>query len=200
LVRCSSNMHLYVPFFLVSLIEHLLDVVCTWKEFHRPIVLSQSWANCDWDLTKFQNGNGFKLSPITLLTFSSNMSLLFNIRIIVVFSKYFMLHISSNKSRASTNRFCLWSSNNTVSYLLIKIKNVARLMGTELIWAYADIAATKMTQVTSSKKWIHFFLSFRWPPTSNIWKIFPLISNIFCTTPIVLARVLNICSTVGTYP
>ncbi len=34
--------------------------------------------------------------------------------------------------------------------------------------SYALRAAMKMIQVTPSKQWIHFFLSERWPPTSNI--------------------------------
>ena len=34
-------------------------------------------------------------------------------------------------------------------------------------WSYSLIATQKMIAVTSSKQWIHFFRSDRWPPTSN---------------------------------
>lgn len=34
-------------------------------------------------------------------------------------------------------------------------------------WSYSDIATQNIIAVTSSKQWIHFFLSDRWPPTSN---------------------------------
>ena len=34
-------------------------------------------------------------------------------------------------------------------------------------WSYSDMATQKMIAVTSSKQWIHFFRSERWPPTSN---------------------------------
>lgn len=34
-------------------------------------------------------------------------------------------------------------------------------------WSYSDIATQNMIAVTSSKQWIHFFRSDRWPPTSN---------------------------------
>ena len=34
-------------------------------------------------------------------------------------------------------------------------------------WSYSDMATQKMIAVTSSKQWIHFFLSDRCPPTSN---------------------------------
>ena len=34
-------------------------------------------------------------------------------------------------------------------------------------WSYSDMATQKMMAVTSSKQWIHFFRSERWPPTSN---------------------------------
>ena len=34
-------------------------------------------------------------------------------------------------------------------------------------WSYSDMATQKMMAVTSSKQWIHFLRSDRWPPTSN---------------------------------
>ena len=34
--------------------------------------------------------------------------------------------------------------------------------------SYALSATQKIMAVTPSKQWIHFFLSDRWPPTSNI--------------------------------
>jgi hypothetical protein len=39
-------------------------------------------------------------------------------------------------------------------------------------WSYSDMATQNIIAVTSSKQWIHFFLSDRWPPTSNNLKIY----------------------------
>ena len=47
-------------------------------------------------------------------------------------------------------------------------------------WSYSDMATQKMMAVTSSKQWIHFLRSDRWPPTSKSLKrkkLVPLFSG-----------------------
>lgn len=82
-------------------------------------------------------------------------------------------------------------------------------------WSYSDMATQKMMAVTSSKQWIHFFLSDLWPPTSNnlqrswveirknSWrthlKLRFLNVKWTSTIPVVLTRVRRISCSVGWY-
>ena len=66
-------------------------------------------------------------------------------------------------------------------------------------WSYSDIATQNMMAVTSSKQWIHFFLSDRWPATSNTLKFKFLNEKWTWATPVVLTRVLKISCSVGWY-
>jgi len=55
------------------------------------------------------------------------------------------------------------------------IKNKAKFTiswSSASVRSYSLMATIKMMAVTPSKQWIHFFLSDRWPPTSNILKAY----------------------------
>ena len=56
--------------------------------------------------------------------------------------------------------------NTSVLQLLI-LKRLTVVSSSCKTWSYSDIATQKMMAVTSSKQWIHFLRSERWPPTSN---------------------------------
>lgn len=81
-------------------------------------------------------------------TFFSKRSFLFKKRIRLVCWNHFELLICAKSSSASSRRFFVSSSNKT--------------------WSNSDSDATKTTALTLSKQWIHFRLSLRWPPTSNL--------------------------------
>ena len=55
---------------------------------------------------------------------------------------------------------------------LMEMRNEAKpltwLLSSRSTWSYSLSATQKMMDVTSSKQWIHFFRSLRWPPTSNM--------------------------------
>ena len=70
------------------------------------------------------------------------------------------------------------TANNTDSnstHMYDVIKNKAKLTiswSSASVRSYSLMATIKMMAVTPSKQWIHFFLSDRWPPTSNILKAY----------------------------
>mmetsp|Transcript_13730 Transcript_13730/g.52290 ORF Transcript_13730/g.52290 Transcript_13730/m.52290 type:complete len:211 (-) Transcript_13730:341-973(-) len=116
----------------------------------------------------------------TLRIFSEKRSCLLRKSIMAVLSNQRELAISSNRSRASSNRFLVESSFST--------------------WSYSDREATKSTAVTSSKQWIHFLRSFCCPPTSNMTNLLPSISNSSSTIPSVFTRSRSMSSVVAVYP
>lgn len=97
------------------------------------------------------NLSSSSLRMSTFFIFCSNRSFLFKNRIMLVSLNHRLLQISSNRSSASYMRFWPDSSYST--------------------WSYSEMAATKMTAVTSSKQWIHFLRSLRWPPTSKMLRV-----------------------------
>jgi len=81
-------------------------------------------------------------------SFSLNLSILFKKRIMDVLTNHRELQMESKSVRASCIRLTVSSSKSS--------------------WSYSEIATKKRIVVTFSKQCIHFFLSDRWPPTSNM--------------------------------
>ena len=99
-------------------------------------------------------------------TFSSKLSFLFRNKMNAVLTKYLLLQMESNSLKLSCIRFTDSSSTSTRSY--------------------SDSATKKMIEVTSSKQWIHFLRSDRWPPTSNTRKLRSFTLKLISTMPVVL--------------
>ena len=104
------------------------------------------------DASKEEEEKETDLSNLRLdrVIFSAKRSFLFKKRIIDVLTNHLLLQIESNKRRDSCIRFVVSSSTKT--------------------WSYSLKATINMIAVTSSKQWIHFFRSDRWPPTSKTRK------------------------------
>lgn len=92
------------------------------------------------------SGKYFSIDIFGSLTLK--MSILLRKRMIDVRKNHRLLTTDSNNTKDSSIRFCPASSKRT--------------------WSYSLSATQKMMLVTASKQWIHFFLSDRCPPTSNI--------------------------------
>ena len=106
-----------------------------------------------------------------LRIFSSNRSFLFKNKMIEVSPNHLLLQIESNSFKLSCIRFCKVKKSKWVKSLpnrLIKIALKFTVVSSSCsTWSYSDMATQKMMAVTSSKQWIHFLRSDRWPPTSN---------------------------------
>ena len=109
--------------------------------------------------------------------FSSKRSFLFKKRMIEVSPNHLLLQMESNSFKLSCILFVVSSSWST--------------------WSYSDMATQKIMAVTSSKQWIHFFLSDRWPPTSNSLKLRFLNEKWTSTIPVVLTLVRRMSCSVG---
>ena len=110
-------------------------------------------------------------------TFSSKLSFLFKNRMNAVLTKYLLLQIESKRRRLSCMRFTVSSSISTRSY--------------------SDRATRKIIEVTSSKQWIHFLRSERWPPTSNTRKLRSFTLKLISTMPVVLTLERRMSCVVG---
>ncbi len=66
-------------------------------------------------------------------------------------------------------------------------------------WSNSDMAERKMMEVTFEKQLIHFFLWFRWPPTSIILKRISSCWNSYSLIPKVGTRDITISCSVGKY-
>lgn len=111
--------------------------------------------------------------------FSANKSFLFKNKMIDVLTNHLLLQIESNKRRDSCIRFVVSSSTRTFSLMKRKRKRkefyvwfIFLIWINEFIftWSYSLNATMNIIAVTSSKQWIHFFRSDRWPPTSKTRK------------------------------
>mmetsp|Transcript_12841 Transcript_12841/g.43413 ORF Transcript_12841/g.43413 Transcript_12841/m.43413 type:complete len:227 (-) Transcript_12841:282-962(-) len=114
----------------------------------------------------------------TRLIFSRKRSLLFRNRRMAVCTNHLELHTSSKMVMASTVRF--------------------RSSFSSRDWSKSESAATKITALTSSNTWIHFFRSLFCPPTSNrtnltssmlysCWMM-PVVRTRVCSTSLWLGR------------
>merc|ERR1712001_291484 len=121
--------------------------------------------------------SGKQIVRADLRIFSSKRSFLLRKRMMEVSPNHLLLQMESNSFRLSCIRFVVSSSCRT--------------------WSYSDIATQKMMAVTSSKQWIHFFLSDLWPPTSNSLKLRFLNEKWTSTIPVVLTLVLRMSCSVG---
>ena len=89
------------------------------------------------------------------------------------------LNMCSHCYRVSREQTRFWRSLETRPYLLLQIESKSLSDSCILLtdsssyrhWSYSLIFTQKMIAVTSSKQWIHFFLSDLWPPTSYSLKL-----------------------------
>ena len=100
-----------------------------------------------------------------LRIFSSKRSFLLRKRMMEVSPNHLLLQIESNSFKLSCIRF--WTN---IKVNILQFNNNVHptvVSSSCSTWSYSDMATQKMMAVTSSKQWIHFFLSDLWPPTSN---------------------------------
>ena len=122
--------------------------------------------------TKLPVYSGKQIVNGDLRIFSSNRSFLFKNKIIEVSPNHLLLQIESNSFKLSCIRFCKekkiemgkistkQANQNCMQFFTVVSSSCST-------WSYSDMATQKMMAVTSSKQWIHFLRSDRWPPTSN---------------------------------